>query len=79
MCQPRKIKRDNETNDVKFLNSVFVIEKFANHLGDLLIFLETSGVAVPRCVDDGHRIRNAESIGVMDVISCDTARMTVHL
>ena len=61
------------------MDPIFVLEKCANHLGDVFVPSESFCVAVDGCVDDSHRIRNTESFLVMYVIDRNFARLTVGM
>lgn len=44
----------NEFDDMQLLNSSLVFKELADHLRDLLVSVQSIGVTVTRCVDDGH-------------------------
>ena len=78
-CQTRKRSRRHKSDDIQFLDSVFVFKELTDHLRDFLVLLQSFGVSVTGRVDNSQRIRNAESFRVMDVVGRDFTRLAVDL
>ena len=60
----------DESDLVNFLDGVLVVEEFSDQFSDFHVLLGITVDVIWR-VDDGQRVRNAESVGVVDIVDVD--------